>query len=119
MWWLAGLLVFQAPAEAATPGSAAFDVQCMLVTQQAATEIEDKQIALANQIAAMFFMGRVDGAVGESQLVAVAEQAGEALKGRPLGPMLVQCGDFMQQRGKVIEKVGAEVQARAGRRSAQ
>ncbi|WP_338502282.1 hypothetical protein V6R86_03885 [Sphingomonas kaistensis] len=87
------------------------------MTQQAATEIEDKQIALANQVAAMFFMGRVDGAIAQGQLAAAAERAGEAIKGKPLGPMLIQCGDFMQQRGKIFEKIGAEVEAREGRRS--
>ncbi|GAA4030818.1 hypothetical protein GCM10022281_07820 [Sphingomonas rosea] len=112
MWWLAGLIALQPVPGVAAPGSRDFDMQCMLVTQQAASALPDKDMALMAQIAAMFFMGRVDSSVTQAQLGALAEQAAGAIKGKPIGPILQSCGDFMQRRGKIFEQVGTEVEGR-------
>lgn len=112
MWWMAALIAAQPVAGSAVPGSREFDMQCMLVTQQAATEVTDKNLALMTQIAAMFFMGRVDVGLGQGQLAAAGEEAATSVKGKPLGPLLQACGDFMQQRGKVFEAVGAKLTQR-------
>jgi hypothetical protein len=88
-----------------------FDMQCMVATELATGQLEGAT-AMATQMAAMYYFGRVDGtfpdAVLEDRLASVAK----AIEGRPLAPLLEQCGAFMKERGEVMQKIGANLEAR-------
>lgn len=112
MWWMAGMMAMQAAPTAATPSSQAFDVQCMVVSQQAASQIKDSTLALATQMATIFYMGRIDSQLTEAELLREAEAASVALAGQPLGPLLTACGDYMKQRGQRLERIGSDIVAR-------
>lgn len=118
MWWLAGLAALQASPNVAAPGTPAFDIQCMIVTQHASSSLTDQQLAMATQLSVMFFMGRVDQRFTDSQMIEEAMRVSEAIQGKPLGPMLQACGDYMAARGKRLERLGEEVERREAVRQA-
>jgi hypothetical protein len=88
-----------------------FDMQCMVATQLATEQLEGTT-AMATQMAAMYYFGRVDGAFPDAVLEERLASVAKAIEGRPLGPLLEQCGAFMKERGEVMQKIGARLDAR-------
>ena len=104
-FWLA------AAAAVPAPDQFEFDTQCMVATQLATEQLEGAT-ALATQLAAMYYFGRVDGALSNTALEQRLAAAAKAIEGRPLGPLLEQCGAFMKERGDVMKRIGDKLEAR-------
>ena len=66
----------------------------------------------AVELAMMFYFGRVDSALSGDALEDRLETEAKRLEGKPLGPLLQQCGHFMEARGKTLEAIGAKLEAR-------
>jgi hypothetical protein len=88
-----------------------FDVQCMIATQQASGQLEG-ELAFAAQLAAMYYFGRVDSGLSSVELERRMAAAAKEIEGRPLGPLLEKCGDYMKVRGKLMEDLGARLERR-------
>lgn len=107
---IAYLLLAAAPA-ADADDQLRFDVQCMVATQQAAEQLEGA-LAMASQMASMFYFGRVDSHLPNSEVDERIAAAAKAIEGKQLGPLLEECGQFMQARGKAMEALGMKMDAR-------
>ncbi len=106
-------LPFLAAAAAAGADPVTFDVQCVIVTQTAMENQSIKPELKAMLMSAVtYFSGRVDAETSaadlENRLVATAK----ALEGKPVGPLLKECGDFMTARGKAWTDIGGRIEAR-------
>jgi hypothetical protein len=114
------LIAAQASAAPAPPArdQLGFDIQCMLASQSASEKVDGAMRAAA-QLATMFYFGRVDSVLSGAALEQRVEAEAKGLEGRPLGPLLQQCGDFMQVRGKALEDLGAKLDAREQARQLQ
>lgn len=88
-----------------------FDIQCM-VASQAASDRVDGGMKVALEMAVMYFFGRVDAVLAGSELEERLQLESKSLEGAPLGPLLKQCGQFMKERGKTLEDIGAKLEAR-------
>src|SRR5262245_25164478 len=89
----------------------AFDVRCMVATQMLATQ--KGEIAMAAQMAAMFYFGRVDAFLTTPGFEGRMKAEVKKLEGQPMGPILKECGEFMQARGKAMQAVGVNLKAQA------
>lgn len=107
------LMAAQAPIVRESPATdqLGFDIRCMVATQ-AASENVDGAVKAAIELSMMFYFGRVDSALSGSALEQRFEAEGKALEGKPLGPILQQCGEFMKERGKALQAIGAKLEAR-------
>lgn len=106
---------FLLAAAVAQPGSTTFDVRCMLAAQVAVEQVEaDQQANL--QLAVMFYFGRADSALSEQALEETVGQESVALEGQDLGPILTECGGFMEQRGDAMMEIGARLETRESAR---
>jgi hypothetical protein len=83
----------------------------MIASQTASDRVEGAAKA-AVEMATMFYFGRVDSVLYGTALEDRLEAESKRLEGKPLGPVLVQCGQFMQARGKTLEAIGAKLEAR-------
>lgn len=90
----------------------------MIATQLASQQLEGSE-ALAAQMASMYFFGRVDAVLSEKELEERMAAAGRMIEGKPLGPYLQECGDYMQVRGKVMETIGGRLEAKEKARQLQ
>ena len=88
-----------------------FDVRCM-VASQAASDRLDGGMKVALEMAVMYFFGRVDAVLAGPALEERLQLEARSLEGAPLGPLLKQCGQFMKERGKTLEEIGAKLEAR-------
>ncbi len=84
----------------------------MAATVVAPAEQLQGELKAATMLSVMFFFGRVDAAFSPADLEKKLEQQAAAMKGQPLGPLLQQCGQFMEGRGKVLEAIGARLEAK-------
>lgn len=111
--WLT-LAVFAAQSAALPPPeSRDFDLTCLMASQQAATVETNRDLALVYQMAAVFYMGRIDRLATDAREVGDdILRVGGSLAGRQVGPILVSCGEFMQERGERFEQIGADVERR-------
>jgi hypothetical protein len=83
-----------------------------MIAAQAATEKAEGPGKLAVQLAAMFYFGRVDSTLSGAALEQRMAIEGEKLEGQPLGPILMQCGQYMQDRGKALQAIGVKLESR-------
>jgi hypothetical protein len=111
------LLAMTAAALAAAPaptmpaqGTVDFDVQCMVVVQQASDRVDESAKATLNAVA-MFYFGRVDAAVSGEALKTRLRAAGKRIDGQQLGPMARACGEFMGVRSKALQQTGESLDA--------
>ena len=90
-----------------------FDVQCVIVTQAA---MEDQSVKPEPKTMLMsavtYFSGRVDAETSAADLENRLLATATALEGRPVGPLLKECGDFMSARGKAWSDMGGRIEAR-------
>jgi hypothetical protein len=93
-------------------GSADFDVQCMIVTEQA-SQSDKLDAATKGQLglAIMFYFGRVDSALAGNALKERIRANGKRLEGQNLAPVLKTCGEFMTERGSTMQAMGAALEA--------
>jgi hypothetical protein len=102
-----------APVTPVAPGSdqVGFDIQCMIASQNATDKVDGATKA-AMELAVMYYFGRVDAVLSGAALETRLEEEGRAIEGKQLGPLLKGCGEFMQAHGKILQDIGAKLQAR-------
>jgi hypothetical protein len=98
-------------AQPTAPDQFGFDVRCMVAAQMASEQVKGRE-ALATQMAAMFYFGRVDSVLLGGSLDQRLEAEAKKIEGRPLEPILKECGKFMAARGTAMQALGARVRAR-------
>ena len=108
----AALSIAAAPAPTVGPprGSQEYDIQCMLVVNQVFPKVDAATKPKLGQLA-MYYFGRVDSKIAGSPLQQRMGQVARRMTGRPLMPMLKDCGDFMAQRGAAMQHMGQTVNA--------
>ena len=107
MIWTA--LLVAAAVQAAPRDQIAFDVRCMVASQQVMEQAEGADKA-ALSMASMYYFGRVDAALAGADLERRLEAESRAMMGQPLGPILEQCGEFMTERGKALMAIGESLE---------
>ena len=100
----------------AAPGDSRFDVQCAIATQSAHDQAEEA-LKPTLLLSVMFYFGRVDAALSGQEIERLFDEEAQALGQQPLGPLLSQCGKFMETRGKAMEQIGNRLAAREKARS--
>lgn len=112
-----GLGIFASAALAATLVAASpadrreKDLQCLVAVQEAASQADETtKAALEN--ATMYYFGRVDAAIPQNELEDRLLATAKAIEGKPLGPILQECGNYMAERGKLWIDLGTRLQAR-------
>ena len=110
---LLALLLVTGQVAPAAPGTdrVGFDVQCMVASQAIADRV-DGSMKAAVEMAVMFYFGRIDSVLSGAELEQRLGNEALKLEGKPLGPLLQQCGQFMQERGKTLQEIGAKLEAR-------
>jgi hypothetical protein len=104
-------LLMAAAAPVAPTANPTFDIRCMLAAQIAHEQVESEMKA-ATLLSVMFFFGRVDARLAPGDLEQRLEEEAAALNGQPLGPLLQQCGKFMEGRGAALQAIGARLEAK-------
>jgi hypothetical protein len=107
---LAALLLAAAPADrAADP--VGFDVRCLIT---AARLMQSQDAAMrANALgAAMYFYGRVDSELAESEIESRMLREAQALRTEDPGAVMRACGQYIVVRGQFLQDVGRRVDAR-------
>jgi hypothetical protein len=108
---LAAAQTSTAPAPAAVSEQTRFDVRCMLASQMAADGAEGAE-KVGLTLATMFYFGRVDAVLSGDPVTQQMELAGKGLEGKPLQPVLKECGEFMMRRGEAMQNVAGILEAR-------
>ena len=103
-------LLLMAAQPAAAQDQLGFDIRCMVASQLASEQVDDEAKS-ALSLATMFYFGRVDSVISGAALEQRFAAESRNFEGRPLGPMLEQCGRFMEVRGKALEAIGAKLEA--------
>jgi hypothetical protein len=96
------------------PSGVSFDMQCMIASQLASEQLEGAE-KFATTLAAMFYFGRVDSVVADAELERRLEIEAKTIGGRPLGPILEQCGEFMKSRGETMQQIGLRLEEKERR----
>jgi hypothetical protein len=112
-------VIAQAGAATAAPASSQVDfgIRCMVAAQMAVGQL-DGAMKASLQLAALYYFGRVDAAAG-AELDQRVERVARAMEGQPLGPLLQECGTFMESRGRIMQDVGDRLLAREQARQTQ
>ena len=113
MFALLFMVAQAAPAAPSAPvrDQLGFDIRCM-VASQAASDKTDGAMKANLQLASMFYFGRVDSVLSGTALEQRLGTESKALENKPLAPVLQQCGEFMEARGKTLQAIGAKLEAR-------
>jgi hypothetical protein len=97
------------PAQAEDP--AGFDLRCLVTIAQAAESMPKDQ-ADGLGLAMMFYAGRVDVTVAAEKLDARWTSAAKQVEGRPLAPIMQECGTFMESRGTAMVDLSKRLDAK-------
>ncbi|MEO7654479.1 MAG: hypothetical protein ABIS23_02205 [Sphingomicrobium sp.] len=111
-----GLLLLASAQGASVPGNPRFDSQCVIAAQSAHDQAEG-ELRAATLLSVMFYFGRVDSLLSGLELEQQLDEEGRRLEGQPLGPLLSQCGEFMQGRGAAMQEIGKRLQTKEQTRS--
>jgi hypothetical protein len=107
---LALTLSILAAAAPAAQDPAAFDIQCVIVTETA-MESAKPEVKGMLMNAMTYFTGRVDAEISSGELENRLVAQAKSLEGKQVGPLLQQCGEFMKTRGKVWNDIGSRLQS--------
>jgi len=99
-------------------GSVDYDVQCMIATDSAAGRVDAATKEKLGRLL-MFYFGRVDAVVSGDALKRQMVAAAKRLQGRPLGPVVQDCGQFMTDHATAMERTGRTLQSQAKSGSAK
>jgi hypothetical protein len=108
----AGLALMAGTAVAAAD-PVAFDIQCVIAAQTAIQSPDLKpELKMMLMSAVTYFSGRLDAELSAADLEARLLVESKRLEGQQIAPMLQQCGDYMEARGKVWTDIGERMKAR-------
>ena len=106
-------LAFLAATAVAAPDPVAFDIQGVIAAQSAIQSPDLKpELKRMLMSAVTYFSGRLDAEVSAVDLEAKLLAESKRLEGQHIGPMLQQCGAYMEGRGKVWTDIGERLKAR-------
>lgn len=86
-------------------------VRCFGISSVMLT-MDDAKSREAGQLAALYFMGRLDGALSDQELEDRMFAFSQGLPNEDVTKLLARCGEIMKVRGAAIEAVGSRVSAR-------
>lgn len=96
--------------EASPPAALRDDVRCVIAL--GAVAASDKDRAKSAMQAALYFIGRIDGAGGSGQLEAWINTEVKLLKNPELPALLTACGERLGERGKSLQEIGGRLKVR-------
>jgi len=97
-----------AVAASPSPGSADFDIRCMLVANQVIEKVDAPTKAKVGPLA-MYYFGRVDSRLSGNELQQRVGTIARSMLGQQLKPLLTQCGEFMSQRAGAMQRTGQAI----------
>lgn len=105
------LIVGATIATLATPAHAQSvnDVQCVLASNATSKVAKDPNMKRAAEATMHFYLGRIDGKFNEAQLAAAFAAQVSSLAGANVGPIMQSCFQHAQQRMKVVQGVGEQL----------
>lgn len=101
----ATIATFATPAHAQSVN----DVQCVLASNAMSKVAKDPNMKRAAEATLHFYLGRIDGKFNEAQLAAAFTSQLSSLTGAKVGPIMQACYQFAQQRMKVVQGVGDQL----------
>jgi hypothetical protein len=90
------------------------DLRCLLVTFVGASS-GDANIRGASILAAMYYLGRIDGRAPQLDLSAALIPRAKAFRPEQAASEAKRCGAMLKARGDALKQLGAEFQAEAGK----
>lgn len=100
------------PAAVHTPGTAQFEVQCMVALNQSAAQQQDPQARMQMTGMAMFYTARVDLlAQQDAQLTQAVQAAMNGMAGQTLGAITQACAQHMGQRLGRFQRLAQQAEA--------
>ena len=97
--------IIAAPAQAQSVD----DVRCLLVSNAASKLAKDPNEKRLTDATLHFYLGRIDGKYNETQLAAAFATQIKSLVGVNVGPTMQACFQYAQQRMKVVQGVGEQL----------
>jgi hypothetical protein len=99
------LFVFLTRASFAEDADTVADLQCLVAIMETGPQI-DKVAPGSSQVAAMYFLGRIDGRSSALDLEAAIRRVTASMSQIDIGAADVQCGKQLSVRGHTMQAIG-------------
>jgi len=97
------------PVASAEPDATTSDLRCLVSAAVMSSSSDDPKVKSAGQLAAIYFLGRLDGRTPDLDLEARFAEQAHAMTDADVKSQLQSCGATLSARGAALQTIGKDL----------